>query len=337
MKPKKLWVGAFLGIMGLGLSACAGDDLEIGEDLVEVFNQEAQDRDLGIHYWLGGAYSVIDGQAPDPPPDMPFTIFVETDLGESDMAGVAEALTLLEEQKNRTVEEGLQFGIYRVTAMVDGTEVAISPGMGGGINLDVVSNLVGRDIQRLSIDAAGPWAVDTTPCDAYDIACLENHIEDLVDSADQIVAGSLNVTVPDHEGQSWMKLRVIPDEDNPLSGNRLEEAIDLVKDINELGVKVSSLELGYQSQLFIHSHTGDETMLAVAAQVADRARELPEWQRWMQQKSLEGEVIYGPTIHTRSENSMPAVADLWISSSSTTPSRNDWEKTLKAQIEEVLP
>ncbi len=41
MKPKKLWVGAFLGIMGLGLSACAGDDLEIGEGLVEVFNQEA--------------------------------------------------------------------------------------------------------------------------------------------------------------------------------------------------------------------------------------------------------------------------------------------------------
>lgn len=337
MKPKILWGGALLGIMGFCLSACADDDVEAAEALVEVFNQEAQDRDLGIHYWVGGVSSVIDGQTPDPSPDMSAIIFVESDLKESDMAEVSETLNLLEGQEQRTITEGLQFGFYVVTAMVNGTQVGMSSGADTGTDLEVVSQLLEKDIQRVSTDTNGSWVVDTAPCEVNDITCLEARTDDVATSVDQIAARPVTITVPDREGQSWMELRVVPDTENPLSKNRLEEAVNLVKDINELGVKVSSLELGHQSQLSIHSPAGDEAILAAARQVADRARELPEWQKWMQQKFLEGEVIYGPVIHARSEKGIPAAADLWISSSSITPPRNEWERNLKSQIEEVLP
>lgn len=337
MKPKILWAGALVGIMGFCLSACASDDVEAAEALVEVFNQEARDRDLGIHYWVGGVYSVIDGQTADPSPDMPATIFVESDLKESDMAELSEALNLLEGQEQRTLAEGLQFGLYVVTAMVNGTQVGISSGTDTETDLKVASQLLKKDIQHVSTDTNGSWVVDTAPCDVNDITCLEMRTDDVATSVDQIAARPVTITVPDHEGQRWMELRVVPDTENPLSKNRLEQAITLVKDINELGVKVSSLELGHQSQLYIHSPAGDEAILAAARQVGDRARELPEWQKWMHQKSLEGEVIYGPVIHARSEKGTPAAADLWISSSSITPPHNEWERNLKSQIEEILP
>lgn len=356
MRKRTLLLAGVLGTAGLMFSSRASAEPAAGENLVDTFTREAAEQNLPISYRAEQFPDRADDPVPSPPARVPTPIFAGADLGETDFAELTRAVHLLERQRQQAVSEGVYFQPGMLRASISGTRVQLAPQVSPG-SLAAVELLLESKPTGLGVGSNGALQLSIDTCEVNDMNCLGEWMQGLLDAADQlgkiqqsllraddpVENQRLGIIVSDPGGESWLELGVHTTCDNPLNRQRLGDALALIGEVNQMGISVSSLELGSLSdQLGINSIEGDEVLFFAVGQVAERARALPEWQEWFQRESWVDEdsgsrlVQHAPSIQTRSESGTAATAELWTSGVFYTPPDSSFQQELRAAVESAI-